>query len=89
MLNETLARCYANLRVAVAAAGFAPGADWQVDNPPFFKWDDATCKASFVAPYSIFNQGGTAAGTYVADRLTTSPTHTTQRPPPITHRPPH
>ena len=66
MLNETLARCYANLRVAVAAAGFTPGADWQVDNPPFFKWDDATCKASFVAPYSIFNQGGTAAGTYVA-----------------------
>lgn len=68
MLNETLARCYANLRAAIALAvpGYAFPADFQIDNPPFFRWDDATCKATFVSPYSLFSQGGTAAGTYVA-----------------------
>ena len=66
MLNETLARCYKKLRDAVVAAGFTPGADFDVDNPPFFEWSD-DCKASFVCPTSLFNQGGTASpGTFVA-----------------------
>lgn len=66
MINAALAECYVDLRAAVVAAGGVPGADWQVDNPPFFRWNNDNCKASFVAPYSLFNQGGTSAGTYVA-----------------------
>jgi hypothetical protein len=68
MLNETLARCYANLRAAVSAAVplYVFPLDYDIDNPPFFRWDDSTCKMSFVSPYFLFNQGGTAVGTYVA-----------------------
>jgi hypothetical protein len=61
MLNETLARCYSKLFILAGSP-----ASMDINNPPFFRWDDATCKASFVAPYALFNQGGTAAGTYVA-----------------------
>lgn len=68
MLNETLARCYANLRAAIALAvpAYVFPPDFDENNPPFFRWDDTTCKATFLAPYSLFNQGGTAPGTYVA-----------------------
>jgi hypothetical protein len=58
MLNVALAECYANLKIAFVAAGGVATADFDENNPPFFRWDDATCKASFIAPYSLFNQGG-------------------------------
>jgi hypothetical protein len=68
MINVCLASCYANLRNQIAGdfPGYAFPADFDIDNPPFFRWDDATCKASFVAPYSLFNQGGTASGAFAA-----------------------
>jgi len=71
MLNAALAECYKTLFDAVGtatggAAFIAANTEFDVNNPPFFKWDDATCKASFISPYKLFNQGGTAAGTYVA-----------------------
>lgn len=66
MINVCLASCYANLRANLAATypAYTIPADFDIDNPPFFKWDDATCKASFVSPYSLFNQGGTATGAF-------------------------
>lgn len=71
MLNAALAECYAGLKAAVATAAGGPAfiaanPEFDENNPPFFRWDDATCKATFVSPYKLFNQGGTAAGTYVA-----------------------
>ena len=71
MLNAALAECYKSLYDAVnlttgGATFLAANLEFDVNNPPFFRWDDATCKASFVCPYKLFNQGGTAAGTYVA-----------------------
>lgn len=71
MLNAALAECYKDLRDAVntSAGGgtfLTNNPVFDVDNPPFFRWDDSTCKATFVSPYALFNQGGTAAGTFVA-----------------------
>ena len=71
MLNAALANCYKILFDSVATAAGGPtfqtaNPEFDTDNPPFFRWDDSTCKATFVSPYKLFNQGGTAAGTYVA-----------------------
>jgi len=71
MLNAALAECYKDLKDAVATSVGGPAfitanPEFDTDNPPFFRWDDATCKMSFVSPYKLFNQGGTAAGTFVA-----------------------
>lgn len=71
MLNAALAECYKTLRDSVNTTAGGPAfltanPEFDVDNPPFLRWDDATCKASFISPYKLFNQGGTAAGTYVA-----------------------
>lgn len=68
MINVCLASCYANLRNQIVADFplYAIPADFDVNNPPFFRWDDATCKATYVAPYSLFNQGGTATGAFAA-----------------------
>jgi hypothetical protein len=71
MLNAALAECYKDLKDAVNTTAGGPAfitanPEFDTDNPPFFRWDDATCKMSFVSPYKLFNQGGTAAGTFVA-----------------------
>lgn len=65
MLNSALAECYANLRILVNAApggpafiAALPAGTFDQNNPPFFRWDDVTCKATFISPYDLFNQGG-------------------------------
>lgn len=73
MLNVALAECYETLRNAVAASLGGPAflavpanAVFDVDNPPFLRWDEVTCKATFVSPYALFNQGGSVGDVYVA-----------------------
>jgi len=60
MINETIASIWAefNTLPAPIPAELALLTDYQVANPPFMEWDNQTNYATFVAPYSLFNQTG-------------------------------
>jgi len=59
MLNACLAQVYNELLTLMTAASIPTPTDYDIDNPPFFRWNDETAKASFVCPADLFNQGGT------------------------------
>lgn len=60
MINETIAEIWAEFNTLPAPIPAELGAltDYQTANPPFMEWDNTTNYATFVAPYSLFNQTG-------------------------------
>jgi len=58
MLNETIASIWSDLYALIPAGERTPLTDLQVANPPFLEWDNQTNYATFVSPYSLFNQTG-------------------------------
>lgn len=61
MLNETIAECWNDLGALIPPAELAVAplsTDFQLANPPFLKWDDTINSATFISPYSLFNQTG-------------------------------
>lgn len=58
MINETIASIWADFNTLPAPipAELAALPDYQTANPPFMEWDNTTNYATFVAPYSLFNQ---------------------------------
>jgi hypothetical protein len=58
MLNETIAEIWNDFVALIPLAERNALPDFQVLNPPFLRWDDTINSATFVAPYSLFNQTG-------------------------------
>jgi len=58
MLNETIAEIWTDVIALIPAVELAGLPDAQVTNPPFLRWDDTLNSATFISPYSLFNQTG-------------------------------
>ncbi len=58
MLNETIAEIWSDIFALIPPAESGALPDFQVANPPFLRWDDTINSATFIAPYSLFNQTG-------------------------------